>query len=122
MTIPQKRVIIVTYDIKKTASDLMIEPDELTEILEIFFRDALDALSECDRAIESPDPGALGKQLHTLKGSSSNFRMESLRVLAAQMEAAARSGNLKAVSSLLPAFRKELHSIQEQVKKYCLHR
>lgn len=106
----------MTYDIEKTASYLMVKPEELVSILEFFFSESLEILTDCETGIRACDFDLLKKSFHSLKGSSSNFRMESLRHLAADLEAGAASNDLAAVSKLLPAFRQELHSIMEQVK------
>lgn len=108
----------MTYDIEKAAADLMVEPGELISILEYFFNESNKILSDCEAGIRASDSDLLKKSFHSLKGSSANFRINSLRDLAADLEAGAASGNFAVVSTLVPAFQEELRSIQEQVRNF----
>ncbi|MFZ5631347.1 MAG: Hpt domain-containing protein [Bacillota bacterium] len=109
----------MTYDVKKVAAELMVEPEDLIDILKIFFGEAFKILSECEKAVRDSNFDVLKKLFHTLKGTSSNFRMNNLNKLVAAMEKAAKSNDLAHIKDLLPASHKELTSIQEQVGHYC---
>lgn len=109
----------MSYDVEKAASELMIEPSDLTMVLEYFFSEALDIFEEYERALKSSDCKALKKIFHTLKGSSSNLRLTSLSKLAADLEAEARPDRLDHIAGLMQIFQGEFFTIREKVRQYC---
>ncbi|MCL6479434.1 MAG: Hpt domain-containing protein [Peptococcaceae bacterium] len=108
----------MTYAVDKVAAELMIEPEDLLDVLRIFFAEAFKILSECEKAARNSDLDMLEKLCHSLKGASSNFRMNNLFKLVVAMEEAAKSNDLAHIKELLPASLKEITSIREQVGQY----
>lgn len=108
----------MVYDLEKAAADLMVEPDDLAAILDFFFSEALNILSECEAGMKSADFDSLKKLFHSLKGSSSNFRMHGLQDMAARLEEGAAARDLGAIIGLLPAFRQKLLLIRDQASRH----
>ena len=114
----QKEGLPMTYSVEKAAAELMLEHEDLIEILYFFFGEADKILSQCEKAVEESDFAVLRQLFHSLKGTTANFRMDSLNQMAVTLEKAAQTDNLDLVKGMLPDFTRELNSVREQVERY----
>lgn len=101
------------YDIAMVAKEIMIEPEDLQEILEIYIQDAGNILSQCEKEYAAQNAGALAKLFHALKGSSLNLRLNNIGSLAAQLEKETKEGQFANVDIFLQEIKKEILSLQE---------
>lgn len=103
------------YDMEAAAEGVMLTIDELKEIYDIYFEDAVEQMQAAYVAVEQQDYIALGKVMHALKGSSSNLRMDTIAVLTSRMEEFAKTGRGAEVASYLPGIAEEIEGIKKQV-------
>lgn len=82
---------MIGYNVADVAEELMFTPDELQEILEIYFDEAVHVLPECHQALESRDYVKFSQIMHGFKGASANLRMHSLTNMAEQLEQLAKT-------------------------------
>lgn len=106
------------YNIEKVAFDLMIEPAELIGVLQHFCTETPEILGQCDQAILATDFNLLQKLFHSLKGSASNLRIDSLSRLSATLETRAVSRDLLFISSQLPVLQDEFFTFMRHIQGY----
>lgn len=78
-------------DEEKLLKDLMLRPEQLIMLLNVFITKMDQLMSQLKKAVALNDFDEIARLAHNIKGSSSNFRIESLHVLASAMEDAASS-------------------------------
>jgi CheY-like chemotaxis protein/HPt (histidine-containing phosphotransfer) domain-containing protein len=66
-----------------------------------FLQDIPQRIAALRGFLEVGDPASAGRQAHTIKGASANVGANALRAVAADLEWAAKSGDLDAIKSLL---------------------
>ncbi len=76
-------------DIAKLQSELMLDEEQLLMLIKTFLKKLGQLLPELKEAIEAENIETVGRLAHSLKGSSANFRIESLQKIAKAMEEAA---------------------------------
>ena len=69
------------------------QPDPLSELLDLFFRDAEPRLKQMEAAVASGDMPKLAAAAHTLKGSASNLGARRLSALCASLEKQGKAGD-----------------------------
>ena len=69
------------------------QPDPLSELLDLFFRDAEPRLKQMEEAVTSGDMPKLAAAAHTLKGSASNLGARRLSALCASLEKQGKAGD-----------------------------
>ena len=72
---------------------LQVTPEQLQRLLQIYRDNMERTLGELSRAIEANDFRQIALLAHTMKGSSGNFRFETLTRLAETMETGGRAGD-----------------------------
>jgi PAS domain S-box-containing protein len=86
-------------------------------LLSDFERDLADRVDQLSRNIEQRDANAITDSAHALKGAAGMATAESMRALAAEIEAAGKTGNLADIASLAQRLHDEagrcLHFIPE---------
>lgn len=107
----------MSYSVEKAATDLMLDPDELKEILEAFFEDAPGMVERGRRAMESQDWENLARSMHSLKGAAFNMRMDVLGELAEMAEKAGQFPRLRQ-QELLQEIETELKQLAQDVRAY----
>jgi PAS domain S-box-containing protein len=88
--------------------------DDLETILEVAgsYKASLPShVERLDRALADGDTGAAAAIAHTLKGGSANLGGQRVRRAAAEIEEAARAGDLEACRARLPVLRAEMESL-----------
>jgi len=88
-------------------------PDLLSELADLFERDLPIRLSRLRGALDQADATALREVAHTLKGTTSAVGATGASAICARLEAAARSGDLDAATSLAAEAEAELHRVGE---------
>jgi len=79
---------------RKTLCEILqVTPQQLQQLLAVYRDKMAQTLEKLARAIAENDFRQIALLAHSMKGSSSNFRFETLTRLAETMEAAGRSGN-----------------------------
>lgn len=81
---------IVGLDAKKLKEELKLNEDELTLLLTLFIKKMKKQMPELQAAIELRDYKQIALNAHSIKGSSGNFRIESLQNSASEMEKRAK--------------------------------
>jgi len=77
------------------------QPDPLSELLELFFRDAEPRLKQMELAVTSGDMPKLAAAAHTLKGSASNLGARRLSALCASLEKQGKAGDATGTAETL---------------------
>ena len=82
---------IVGLDAKKLQEELMLNSDELLILLSLFIKKMKRAIVELQNAIASKEYKKIGLIAHSIKGSSANFRIESVQKNATEIENMAKN-------------------------------
>ncbi len=85
--------VIQGLDTKKLTEELMLTDDELIMLLDMFIKKMKKALPKLLNAIKRKDYEKVALNAHSIKGSSGNFRIESLQNNASEMEMMAKAKN-----------------------------
>ena len=86
-------VNIKGLDIKKLREELMLNDDELLMLVNLFTKKMKKNIPELENAINIKDYQKIAQIAHSIKGSSANFRLETLQSNASEMEKMAKSKN-----------------------------
>jgi len=76
-------------NMEKLQQELMLSPEEITMLLGVFEKKLASLWPELRRAALASEYAALARAAHALKGSSANFRLETVQNGAAELELAA---------------------------------
>ena len=76
-------------NVSKLAEELMLDKDQVLRLMKIYSKKMVESLEELKEAIEERDYKVIGHLAHSIKGSSSNFRIEGIVTLAYELEKAA---------------------------------
>jgi CheY-like chemotaxis protein len=80
-------------DTQKLSEELMLTDEELVMLLGLFIKKMKKTLPELQNAIKQKDYEKIALTAHSIKGSSGNFRIESLQSQASELEQMAKSEN-----------------------------
>jgi HPt (histidine-containing phosphotransfer) domain-containing protein len=83
----------------------------LTEVLRIFADDCPGYLSALHEAMAAPDPAALMRAAHTVKGSLRVLGASTAAALAEQLEELGRAGAVDGAPAVFAAFERELQRV-----------
>ncbi len=86
---PAVTTSVESINVAHLAEELMLEEEQILRLMKIYSKKMVENLAEIDEAIAQMDYKAIGLVAHSIKGSSSNFRVESLVTLAYSLEKAA---------------------------------
>lgn len=85
--------------------DALIEDTSVSffpSLLEVFEAESVQRMANIEIALSAQDANTVGKEAHSLKGTSATFGAENLRSVAAELEQAGKAGNLAEVVTLVP--------------------
>ncbi len=88
-TPPAVKVSLEGIDISRLAEELMLEEEQILHLMKIYTKKMVESLETINEAIAQQDYKGIGLVAHSIKGSSSNFRIENLVTLAYELEKAA---------------------------------
>lgn len=108
----------MNYDVKAAAEELMLTPDEMKEVYELYFDEAEELLTACQAAMEEKNDTKLAKALHALKGSSNNLRMNEIGQIALAMEKQAVAGEAAQAMQQLPELRDKIDAMKDFVHAF----
>ncbi len=91
------------------------EPDLLAELIEVFEADTAARLSALRDAVEKGDAEGLRRAAHALRGGSGSLGALRLSRLAEDVESAARSGNLDAVTEQIKGLEGEYERVRAEL-------
>ena len=91
---PTKVTTIVGLDKDKLTKELMLNDDELIMLLKLFIRKMKKIIPELAEAISKKDYKKIALTAHSIKGSSGNFRIDSLQKSSSEMERMAKEHNI----------------------------
>ncbi len=89
-------------DLTRTRDQLDGDETTVCLLMDVFLRDAPGYLEEIRRCLQEGDTGGAYRAAHALKGSAGVFHAQPATAAAAQVEAAARDGNVQAAAQALP--------------------
>jgi HPt (histidine-containing phosphotransfer) domain-containing protein len=89
-------------DLKRTREQLDGDETTVCLLMDVFLRDAPGYLDEIRQGLQQGDTDAAYRAAHALKGSAGVFHAQPATTAAAQVEAAARNGNVQAAAQALP--------------------
>ena len=93
------------------------DPGLLTELIELFLRDAPERIAEIEGALERGDAASLERAAHTLKSSSANLGATSLSALCREIEAAARARATAGLPALVTRSRELYRRVEAELAK-----
>lgn len=114
--------MMIDYDIEAVASELMFTADELQEIYEIYFDEAIHLLPDCHAVLEKQDYMKFAQIMHGFKGASSNLRMTKIAGLAETLEKKAKAGGGAEMALALPEIQAEIDALKEYVEDFYANR
>lgn len=85
--------IIIGLDAEKLSEELMLTHDELIMLLRLFIKKMKKVIPDLKNAIKKRNFKKMALSAHSIKGSSGNFRIESLQLNASEMEKMAKTEN-----------------------------
>ena len=97
------------------------QPDPLQELIELFFRDAMQRLTQMDTAAAAGEAAALGAAAHTLKGSAGNLGAKRLSAFCATLEKLAKAGETVKAIEILADVKTEFENVREVLKSELDH-
>jgi protein-histidine pros-kinase len=89
-------------DIQRTRDQLDGDDTAVGILMDVFLRDAPGQLDQIRQCLHQGDADGAHRAAHALKGSAGVFHAQPATTAAAQVEAAARSGNVQAAAQVLP--------------------
>lgn len=89
----------------------------LPKLIDDFISDAGKLISAAEDALEKSRPDVLARSAHTLKSTSASFGVTALSEACRELEATARSGELKGAPRLLVRIGKELAAARTELLK-----
>lgn len=107
-------MMLIAYDEKKEnhMSDLQWDrtfaleqagddEDMLAELLVLFKETTVNDFNKIQEAYQGQNPQAIAAAAHSIKGASASLGVESVRIVASELEQAGNAGNIGAVSELM---------------------
>jgi CheY-like chemotaxis protein/HPt (histidine-containing phosphotransfer) domain-containing protein len=104
-TLPARAVGAELLNEVVTAELEGLDDELLTSLLSLYFEEAVRQLSELTQAISRSDTLSVAATAHKLKGASLTLGATHVSRIAAELESAAKTGDLTAASELLDALR-----------------
>ena len=112
--------MMAEYSVCETASDLLLEPEDLKEVYELFFADVRGWLHDVPQ-LAAGEREVLAGLLHSLKGSANNLRMEELAQKARLLEKDVLTGLLAAdLIGRLAELELDIGELEAQIKAFYL--
>jgi len=96
---------------------MMGDADMVRQVVEVFLDDIPRQLELLRQAMDSCDPETFQRIIHSIKGAAANVSGESLRQMAADMEAACKAGKFNSVSNSCLQLEKEFNDLKEMIMK-----
>ena len=90
------------------------------QIVELFFEDAAENMEKIKRAMDRQDLPEVSRAAHSLKGASANLSGLRVRQIAADLEEAAKKGELKKAQSILAVLEEALARFQKTLQDQVL--
>ncbi len=90
-------------------------PEAVKEIVQIFLEESRRSEARMVEAIGSGDAATIHRVAHNLKSTSIQLGGAGLSETCRVLEAAGRSGDVAATAPLLPAFLRQLHTLQQDL-------
>ena len=110
--------MMADYSVLETARELMLEPEDLEEIYELFFTDVKSWLQDYQQ-LATGDAGRLAALLHSLKGAANNLRMEETARKARQLEKEVLEGlSLPKTVCELEILQKDIGELEARVHEF----
>jgi len=85
--------VVEGVDTKRLHEELMLSDEELIMLLSLFIKKKKKTLPDLQNAIKGKNYAKIALSAHSIKGSSGNFRIESLQNTASEMEKMAKAEN-----------------------------
>ncbi|NLC07051.1 MAG: Hpt domain-containing protein [Syntrophomonadaceae bacterium] len=108
----------MSYDLSKVVAELMLEPEDLLEVYQSFFRETRQNLVNCHKALATANYDTLPGIFHSIKGSALNLRMTELAELILEMENLCKKGDLRQLVQRIPNLEQKVTSIESSVIRY----
>ena len=86
---PENQKSIKGVDVNKLAEELMLDEEQIIHLMKVYCKKMEESLVELKEAIAERDFKIINLLAHSIKGSSSNFRIEHIVELAYELEKAA---------------------------------
>ncbi len=99
------------FSIADTLSVVGGKVERMKRLIEITREDSLKQMEELGKSLEEEDIPVIERTVHTLKGQAANLGAEPFRNLAAQLEQAARGGQLQTVRDMMDDFKAEYEKL-----------
>lgn len=106
---------VLVFDQAGVMERLMDDQDLMRTLLAGFFEDVPTQIAALQANIDAQDRAGVEIKAHTIRGAASNLGGESLVQVAAEIEQAARGGDLARAGALMDALRTRLDAFQAAV-------
>ncbi|MCX7970854.1 MAG: Hpt domain-containing protein [Negativicutes bacterium] len=108
----------MSYDPRQVVEEMGLDPDDMKEIFDDYFREVKTVLDQIGPAVDAGDAAQLKALLHNVKGSSGNLQMQEVYELAAKLEKAAIAGDLATVAAEHPVLAAKIAENRRLVVQY----
>lgn len=107
----------MTYSITHVAKLLMLEPPDLKNVFDVFFRSAEGKIEESRRFLITGDFAGMARSMHAIKGIALSLHMISIGELATMAE---RTDSLStdALCEILDQLEEEVRDVRETVQMF----
>ncbi len=93
-----------------------LDPETLAEVIELLLQQCPQLVSKIEGAINCRDGRALQAAAHSLKGSVSNFGMQTVRQILQELETLGSAGDLDPANEILGRLKRELVHMEPALK------
>jgi two-component system sensor histidine kinase/response regulator len=91
-------------------------PDFLTELIDLFLRDAGTSLDLLREALASKNSKVFERSAHTLKGSSGNLGAQTMSRICGDLQTIGRASDWARAAELLPGLEEEFRKVKVELE------
>jgi len=106
------------YDVDVAADELMLTAEELKEVFECYFDDAVELMASCYTANREADYTLMAKKVHALKGASMSLRMHDIAAMVIELESLAHKEEGEKISRYLPEIENALDILKKEIDAF----
>lgn len=106
------------YDVAKEANGMLLEPEELREIFELYFENAQELFDKLHNAKQTKNFTAIAELAHEFKGASLNLNLRQAAEFSKYLEVLAKQSTANGMDSALDRLEKEIAARQQDVENF----
>ena len=104
-------------DVKRIASQLGLEEDDIYGVLELFVQTAPSDLNSMTAAFDKQDMAQVGRAAHSLKGSTGTLGFMEISSHAQLIMQQSRENEMEALTRTVPSFQQQMNDLLAQIEE-----